>query len=95
MSIGGLVYDDNTMRVLRQDLSDLSLLVIRERCLLLLEIITDLSFFSADQLSVGGAVYEMARFAILDSLYGGDSYRQRKFFLFSQLYFCFKCYHFV
>ena len=86
MGIGGLVYDDNTLRVLRQDLSDLSLLVIRERCLLLLELITDLSFFSAVQLSVGGVVYEMARFAILDLLYGGDSYRQREFLYFSIIF---------
>ena len=78
MKIASLVYDKETMLTLRQDMSEWSLLVIRERCLLLLELVTDLAFFSAEQLSSGGSVYEMARFAILDSLYGGDSFRQRE-----------------
>ena len=81
MAVCSLVYDDITMSNLRQDMSDWSLLVIRERCLVLLEIITDLAFFSSAQLSAGGSVYELARFALLDSLYGGDSYRQRELIL--------------
>ena len=78
MRILGLVYDEEALLTLRQDMSDWSLLVIRERCLLLLELVTDLVFFSAEQLSVGGSVYDLARLAILDTLYGGDCYRQRK-----------------
>ena len=69
MAVCNSVYDDTTMSTLRQDMSDWSLLVIRERCLILLEIITDLAFFSSAQLSVGGSVYELSRFALLDSLY--------------------------
>ena len=86
MAVGSLIYDDITMAQLRTDLCNLSLLVIRERCLTLLEVITDLCFYTAEQLSVGGSVYEMARLAILDVLYGGDSYRPRKFFSLCNFY---------
>ena len=85
MAIGSLIYDDVTMSTLRRDMSDWSLLVIRERCLILLEVCTDLCFFSIEQLSAGGVVYDLARHAILDTLYGGDSFRQRKSLIFTFL----------
>ena len=79
MSVCDLVYDDKTLLALRKDMSTWSLLVMRERCLILLEICTDLCFYTAEQLSVGGSVYELARLAILDSLYGGHTSRPCKF----------------
>ena len=79
MAITNLIYDDNTVAQLRKDLCNLSLLVIRERCLILMEIITDLCFYNVEQLSSGGSVFEMSRLAILDALYGGDAYRPCKF----------------
>ena len=87
MAISSLIYDDVTVAQLRTDLCDLSLLVIRERCLILLEICSDLSLYNAEQLSVGGSVYEMSRLAILDVLYGGDAFRPRKLFSIFGFYF--------
>ena len=69
------VYAMPVIAILREKCSELSLMELRERVLLICEAITDLSLFHTDLLAIGTPAHQILPGALLDILYNGSSYR--------------------